>query len=54
MIEAYYRAEEQMATLSMVGAKLLTKLKAHACTDVTGFGILGHAQYLAEAQKNNV
>lgn len=43
-----------MATLSLVGAELLTKYKAHACTDVTGFGILGHAQYLAEAQKNNV
>lgn len=43
-----------MATLSLVGARLLTKYKAHACTDVTGFGILGHANYLAEAQKNNV
>jgi len=43
-----------MATLSLVGAKLITKYQANACTDVTGFGILGHAQYLAEAQKNNV
>jgi selenide,water dikinase len=43
-----------MATLSLIGAKLITKYKAHACTDVTGFGILGHAHYLAQAQKNNV
>ena len=43
-----------MATLSMVGAELIQKYKAHACTDVTGFGILGHANYLAEAQKNEV
>ena len=24
------------------------------CTDVTGFGILGHAKYLAKAQKADV
>lgn len=40
-----------MGTLSMVGARLLRKYKAHASTDVTGFGILGHANYLAQAQK---
>ena len=51
LVEAYYRAEEQMATLSIVGARLIRKYKAHACTDVTGFGILGHANYLAQAQK---
>lgn len=43
-----------MATLSLVGARLIRKYKAHACTDITGFGILGHANYLAQAQKNNV
>jgi selenide,water dikinase len=43
-----------MATLSYVAASLLRKYKGHACTDVTGFGILGHANYLAQAQKNNV
>ncbi len=40
-----------MATLSLVGARLLKKYKSNACTDVTGFGILGHATYLAQAQK---
>jgi selenide,water dikinase len=43
-----------MATLSTVGAYLLRKFKAGACTDVTGFGILGHAHYLGQAQKQDV
>jgi len=43
-----------MATLSMVGAELVRKYRAHACTDVTGFGILGHANYLGQAQRNSV
>jgi selenide,water dikinase len=43
-----------MATLSLVGARLITKYQASATTDVTGFGILGHANYLAQAQKSNV
>lgn len=30
------------------------KYNAHAATDVTGFGILGHAQNLAQFQKNEV
>lgn len=54
LVEAYFRAEQQMATLSLVGARLLRKYKVGACTDVTGFGILGHADYLAQAQKLNV
>jgi len=43
-----------MATLSLVGARLLRKHQVGACTDVTGFGILGHADYLAQAQKNKI
>ena len=54
LVEAYYRAEEQMATLSTFGAYLLRKYQAGACTDVTGFGILGHADYLGQAQKKDV
>lgn len=30
------------------------KYKAHAATDVTGFGILGHCQNLAKYQKAKV
>ena len=54
LVEAYYRAEEQMATLSVLPAHLMQKYRTHACTDVTGFGILGHANYLAQAQKKKV
>jgi selenide,water dikinase len=54
ILETFYRAEEYMGTLNVVGARLLRKYESNACTDVTGFGILGHANYLAQAQKNNV
>lgn len=30
------------------------KYNAHGCTDVTGFGILGHAANLAKIQRNEV
>lgn len=39
---------------SISGASLMHKYNAHACTDVTGFGLLGHAQNLAKYQKNDV
>merc|ERR1712142_838980 len=39
-----------MARLNLIGAKLMHKYKARAATDVTGFGILGHAKNLAENQ----
>jgi len=39
---------------SDVGAKLMHQHGAHGATDVTGFGILGHAVNLASAQKNAV
>ena len=37
-----------------VGAKLMHKYGAHGATDVTGFGIVGHASNLASAQKHAV
>jgi selenide, water dikinase len=39
-----------MATLNDKSSLLLQKYKAHGATDVTGFGILGHAKNLAAAQ----
>jgi selenide,water dikinase len=36
-----------MATLNKDAGKLLIPYNAKACTDITGFGILGHAKYLA-------
>ena len=43
-----------MATLSTTSARLMHKHSSKACTDVTGFGLLGHASYLAQAQKNSI
>ena len=40
---AYELAIESMATLNKDTAKLLKKYDSHGATDVTGFGILGHA-----------
>jgi selenide, water dikinase len=41
---------ESMATLNRQSARLMRKYKTHGATDITGFGLLGHAQNLATAQ----
>jgi len=51
---AYDYATHSMARLNRTGAKLMHKYGAHAATDVTGFGILGHATNLAKNQKEAV
>lgn len=52
--KAYRRAMNSMSRLNRMAATLLHKYDVHACTDVTGFGILGHAQNLAKHQQNEV
>ncbi|KAL6482784.1 hypothetical protein MHYP_G00076560 [Metynnis hypsauchen] len=52
--QAYQEAMLNMATLNRTAAALMHKFNAHAATDVTGFGILGHAQNLAKQQRNDV
>jgi len=37
--------------MNKVAAELMHKYDAHAATDVTGFGVLGHASNLAQEQK---
>lgn len=49
-MNAYELSIESMATLNKNTAHLLKKYDSHGATDVTGFGILGHLQNLAEAQ----
>jgi selenide,water dikinase len=41
-IEQAGPAIASMCTLNMAAGKVLAKKGAHACTDVTGFGLLGH------------
>jgi len=43
-----------MARLNKNGGRIMVKHKSCAATDVTGFGILGHAQNLVENQKAKV
>lgn len=43
-------AMNSMARLNRTGARLMRKYQAHAATDVTGFGILGHSTNLAKNQ----
>jgi len=52
--EVYYAisvAIDSMSRLNKTGAKLMHKYNAHAATDVTGFGLVGHAKNLAKNQK---
>lgn len=43
-----------LKTVIFSAARLMHKYNAHGATDVTGFGLLGHAQTLAKHQKNEV
>lgn len=51
---AYFLAMESMGTLNRNSAKLMQKYASRGATDVTGFGLKGHAENLAAAQVNSV
>jgi selenide,water dikinase len=42
-------ANRVMGTLNAAAGELALKHGAHSCTDVTGFGLLGHARQMADA-----
>ena len=46
--EIVSRVTRQMATLNKSASELMLKVGVHACTDVTGFGLLGHACGMVE------
>lgn len=52
--KTFQKAVESMTLLNKTGAELMHKYKAHAATDVTGFGLKGHAENLAKFQIENV
>jgi selenide,water dikinase len=45
---AVAKAVECMAALNRKAAELMAEVEVHACTDVTGFGLLGHACEMVE------
>lgn len=51
---AFDKACESMKRLNRNGAILMHKYQAHGATDVTGFGLYGHAENLARNQKAKV
>jgi selenide,water dikinase len=48
-VETEAAAIEAMATSSAKASQVMKALGAHACTDVTGFGLLGHVYEMAKA-----
>ncbi|KAI3384553.1 hypothetical protein SNEBB_003620 [Seison nebaliae] len=54
IVELYDKAANQMASLNDIGAQLMHKYCANAATDITGFGLLGHAKNLVAEQNKSV
>lgn len=40
---------DSMTTLNRTAAEVMRRYETHACTDITGYGLLGHAREMAEA-----
>jgi len=49
--ELVQRITKSMATLNKKASELMQEIGVHACTDVTGFGLLGHAVQVAEGSQ---
>jgi selenide,water dikinase len=46
--ETIAKITKHMASLNKKASELMQELEVHACTDITGFGFLGHACQLAQ------
>jgi selenide,water dikinase len=49
--EAIGEIVESMVTLNQTASEVMRKFEAHACTDITGFGFIGHALEMAIASQ---
>lgn len=47
--ETMREAEEIMMKLNKISSELMLRRKVHACTDITGFGLVGHLHEMAVA-----
>lgn len=52
--EMFQKALKVMTMLNRTAAQLMHKYQANAATDITGFGLLGHATNLLSFQENSV
>ena len=48
------QAENSMTRLNKKAAELMVRFNAHACTDVTGYGLMGHLTEMASKSKIDV
>ena len=52
--EEIARVIQVMSTLNKTAAETMDAYEVHACTDVTGFGLLGHASEMAKGSSNGI
>jgi selenide,water dikinase len=52
--DAMDAAARSMAALNKRAAEVMAEFEAHACTDITGFGLVGHLGAMASASKVDV
>lgn len=52
--EQIKRVTKVMTTLNKSAAEIMKKYEVHACTDVTGFGLLGHATEMAKGSNTGL
>lgn len=52
--EAERKAVESMSCLNKLAMEVLREVEVHSCTDVTGFGLTGHALETARASKKSL
>ncbi|GAA0177525.1 selenide, water dikinase SelD [Clostridium sediminicola] len=48
---AYNKSVEVMTTLNKYAGEIMMNYNTHSCTDITGFGLMGHAYEMASASK---
>ena len=52
--EKMKEAIRSMTSLNKAAAELMIELSAHSCTDVTGFGLIGHASHLIQEGETGI
>lgn len=48
------KVTQSMATLNKIASETMMSVGVHACTDITGFGLLGHAAEMLEETNNGM